>query len=221
MLNNNINGIATIKEQVYTIIKQKILEGIYKPGTRVLENKTSQELNISKSPIREALKELSGEGLVEILPNKGVFVKKLTQKDILEILDFRMLIEKYSIRQVIKQAPDYHLNELKLLYEKMKKVHNDNNQNEYAKVDAKFHDTIYKLSGNSLIYKMASNVFYLFQPFRVLSLNSEKRYNESLIEHKKIIDGIFSRDFPKAWAIAKRHLELANIEVINFLKKID
>jgi DNA-binding GntR family transcriptional regulator len=213
------NGITTKKEQVYTIIKNRILSGIYKHGNRILEDNIANELNVSKSPIREALKELSGEGFVVIVPNKGVFVKKLTKQDIIEILDFRTLIEKYSIKKIIENASDDSLNELSEIYEKMKKVHADNDTNKYARIDAQFHDTIYRLSGNMLMYKMAVNIFYLFQPFRVFSLNSKKRFEESLIEHKEIVDGLYSRNFQKTWAIAKTHLHLASIEVINFLER--
>lgn len=218
-MGENTNYLSTIKEQVYTIIKKNILDGIYKHGTRLLENKIAEELNVSKSPIREALKELSGEGLVEIIPNKGAFVKQLTKQDIMDILEFRIIIEKYSIRKTIEKASSNSLKKLESLYNKMEEAYLEKDVNKYALVDAQFHETIYVLSGNKLIHKVSSNIFYLFQPFCVLSLNSKKRFDSSIHEHKIVLDSILKRDFNRAWKTARKHLELANIEVIKSLNK--
>lgn len=189
-----------------------------KPGNRILENQIADKLNVSKSPIREALKELFGEGLLEIIPNKGVFVKKLTKQDIIDILEFRMIIEKYSIEKTIKRASIKSVKNLNDIIIEMEKAFKDNDTNKYALIDAKFHGTIYKLSRSKLLYKTASNISNLFQPFRVISLNSKKRFDESLTKHKNIINGLVERNFQKTWKIAKKHLELANIEVIKFLE---
>lgn len=213
-------GISTIKDQVYNVIKKDILDGIYKPGERILEDSIVKRLNVSKSPIREALKELSGEGLLEIIPNRGVFVRRLTKQDILNILDFRIIIEKYSIKKTIEIASNNCLNELEEIYKKMEEAYLENNVNKYALLDAQLHNTIYRLSGNNFVFKIASNVFYHLQPFRALSLYSKKRLDGSLIEHKNIISAILERNFSKAWKITKYHLKLASIEVIKHIDRL-
>ena len=104
--------LATIKEQVYEIIKDKILSGELKSGDWLQESKLAESLNVSRSPVREALKELVGEGLLENIPNKGVFVKTLSIKDIYNIFEFREVMEKYAImiiftikiRQIIRSS---------------------------------------------------------------------------------------------------------------------
>ena len=92
--------IKTIRNQVYQILKDDICEGRFAPGQWLQENELAERLCVSRSPIREALRQLASDGLVVEIPNKGVFVKEFTTRDIEEIFDLRVLLEDYAISKL-------------------------------------------------------------------------------------------------------------------------
>ena len=96
---SKIRRIITIKQQVYEILRDDICNGIYAPGQQIQEVELSKKLEISRSPIREALRQLVSEGLAVEYPNRGVFVKTYTAKDIEDVFDLRILLESYAIRR--------------------------------------------------------------------------------------------------------------------------
>ena len=94
---SQIRRITTIKQQVYEILRDDICSGVYAPGQQIQETELSKKLEISRSPIREALRQLVSEGLAVEYPNRGVFVKTYTPKDIEDVFDLRILLESYAI----------------------------------------------------------------------------------------------------------------------------
>ena len=95
--------VNTISHQIYSIIKKAIVSGEYAPGFWLQEVELSKELGVSRSPVREALKQLSADGLVKEIPNKGTFVREFTQKEIIEIYEIRELLESYAILNLPKE----------------------------------------------------------------------------------------------------------------------
>ena len=89
--------ITTMREQVYQILRDNICRGVYAPGTRLQELDIAESLDVSRSPVREALRQLAADGLLLEIPNKGVYVKEFTSKDIEEIFDLRVMLEAYAI----------------------------------------------------------------------------------------------------------------------------
>lgn len=216
----NSNRVSTIKEQVYNIIKSDILNGIIKSGEKLQEKDISKSLNVSRSPVREALKELVGEGLVENVPNKGTFVKKLEEKEIIDLFELRVILEQYAMRKTVEEASNEDLKELDEIYERLEGSHSKDDLNEYIKIDTELHNMFFRLSGNLTILNLVENITTLLQPFRVMSLFDRKRFNDSLIEHKNMIDGLKEKDYEKAWQYNSLHLRLAKEEVIRQIHKV-
>jgi DNA-binding GntR family transcriptional regulator len=96
--------IKNLKEQVYEILKSNILTGVYKPGEKIHELDLANELNVSRSPIREALKQLIGEGLLESIPHKSITVKKFSEKEILDIFEFRISQKSIPLKRPSKTS---------------------------------------------------------------------------------------------------------------------
>lgn len=215
----NNKPISTIKDQVYNIIKANILNGNLKPGERLQEKKIAEELNVSRSPVREAIKELIGEGLLESIPNKSITVKKLSKKDIIDIFEFRSIIEKYAIENAIKNITEETIKILDEILNELKESYNSNDVDKYIRADIKLHDTLIYLSENMVVYKAFINIFSIIQPFRIISLHSKKRFEESYLEHKGIIEGLKEKDSEKAWKYDSVHLQLAKEEILNYLLK--
>ena len=210
--------IRTIKEQVYEILKKNILDGIYKPGERIQELKVAKKLNVSRSPVREAIKELIGEGLLVSVPNKSITVKKLSAREINDIFDFRNITEKYAIEKTVKNIDKRITGKLNSIKNDFQELYNDNDLHKYCKVDSEFHNFLIESSGNTLLYQVVCNVMALIEQFRVISLSSQQRFEESLDEHVSIIDYILNKDEKSAWEVCQKHLDLARDEIITYLK---
>jgi DNA-binding GntR family transcriptional regulator len=216
---NRINQITTIKEQVYNVIKDNILNGHFKPGEKLQEKKIAEDLNVSRSPVREAIKELIGEGLLESIPNKSITVKKLSNKDIIDIFEFRSMIEKYSINKTISSLTEEKINRINELLKELEDTYNANDLHAYCQVDVNMHNEIIFMSENMVVYNAIKNIFSLMQPFRIISLHSKKRFEESFLEHKEILEGIKEKDFERAWKANSNHLKFAKEEILKYLLK--
>lgn len=220
-MENEAIKLPTIKEQVYKIIKDKIIAGEIKPGEWLQESKLARTLNVSRSPVREALKELVGEGLLENIPNKGVFVKILSKKDIYNIFEFREVMEKFAIERSVELASEEDFEALDKIFLRMKKKYDKNDVNEYCKIDTELHNRLFVMSRNELIFNLVKNVNPLLQPFRTISLSREGRFKESLDEHKGLIEGIKERNCEKACKHNSIHLKLARDVIMDYLDSLN
>ena len=212
---------STIKEQVYRMLKTSILNGTIKPGEWLQEKKLAEMYKVSRSPIREVLIRLVSEGLLETIPNKGVFVKKQTSDDIYKIFELREILEKYAIEKAIKMATEEDIKKLKEIYEKLEKCFYDCNIDEYEKLDNKLHEKIFTICDNEIVSNIYRNLHPQIKSFIILSLNDKLRYDQSIAEHKGLVEGIAERNFKKAWKHDSEHLKLARDTILGHLVKLE
>lgn len=213
--------IKTIRGQVYQILRDEICKGVYAPGFWLQETELSEHLGVSRSPIREALRQLVADGLVVEIPNKGVFVKKFTSRDIDEIFDMRLMLESYAIQNNRTHMTSARLESLFDILEQMEKTHAAGNLEEYTRYDELLHNRIVEIAENSLVKSTYDRVRSMNQQFRVLSLTSSKRFSESLVEHRQIIQSLAIGDTTTALQTNARHLELARISIKEHLETIN
>lgn len=198
--------VLTVKQQVYKIIKDDIRNGIYKPDQQINEVELSNRLNISRSPIRESLRQLVSDGLAVEYPNRGVFVKKFSKEEIENIYDFRVLIESYAIEQCSKNLNDKIIAQLNNFKENLTNLYKHNDLDNYIEEDEMLHHTIVDMCGNSILIDAYDRVNSMNKQFRVYSLIDRQRFDESLDEHIGIVDNILNGNYNEAIAINKVHL---------------
>lgn len=201
--------IRTIRGQVYHILRDEICCGKYVPGSRLQEMELSEHLGVSRSPVREALRQLVADGLLIEVPNKGVFVKEFTQRDIDEIFDMRLLLESHAILNSRKHMTSARLQKLFDILGMLETTYAAGNLEEYTKCDEKLHNHLVELSDNSLLIATYERVRSMNQQFRVFSLTSKIRFDNSLEEHRQIIHALATGDVETAQQTNARHLELA------------
>ena len=208
---------ATLKDQVYQLIKMRIIDQYYKPGQWLQENEVATQLNVSRSPVRAALKALVYDGLVIELPNKGVFVREFTPQDIRDIFDMRSMMESYAITCSPKTLRNTLVGTLKTLANQLVETHQNDDLKHYIKYDTQLHDTIIELGGNALLSSTYTQLRSMLQPFRVYSLLGKRRFDESVNEHCSIIRCICTGEIEKAIALNKEHLTLAQEAILRYL----
>ena len=206
--------IKTIRNQVYQILKDDICEGRFAPGQWLQENELAERLCVSRSPIREALRQLASDGLVVEIPNKGAFVKEFTARDIEEIFDLRVLLEDYAISKLQHHLTTADMQQLIDCLNEMERLHAQKNLRAYTDMDSKLHGLLIELCGNSLLESMYARIHSLNQQFRIYSLTSTQRFNESMEEHRDIVHCLLTNNADEARAINKRHLQLAKDKII-------
>lgn len=201
--------VNTISRQVYSIIKKSIVSGHYKPNHWLQEVELSKELGVSRSPIREALRQLSADGLVNEIPNKGTFVREFTEKEVLEVYEIRELLESYAIMHLPKELTKEQKDKMETYKEGFKKYYEENDLEEYIIVDSKFHRYIIECTDNSILMELYRRVRNMNMLFRIYSLSTKERFDESLDEHSGIVDNIIKGNYKDAAAINAKHLTSA------------
>ena len=204
-----VKHIKTIRDQVYQILRDEICAGKYAPGSWLQETELTEYLGVSRSPVREALRRLVADGLLMEIPNKGVFVKEFTCRDIDEIFDMRVMLESYAIRKSRSRMTSARLQKLFDILEELEHTHAAQELAVYTQSDEILHNRIVELSENSLVISTYDRVRSMNQQFRVLSLTSHRRFDESLEEHRQIVQSLAVGDVETACATNTRHLELA------------
>ena len=155
--------VSTIRGQVYELLKEGICAGEYQPGQWLLEGELAEQFSVSRSPVREALRRLAADGLVVEVPNKGVFVREFTPKDIEEIFDLRVMMESYAIDKIAEHLTEEMASQLYGCLEELKSAWNLRNLPAYIEADTQLHDLIIAFSGNSFLVIAYERVHIMIQ----------------------------------------------------------
>ena len=210
--------VTTIREQVYKILRDDICQGVYAPGTRLQEVDLAENLSVSRSPVREALRQLAADGLLLEIPNKGVYVKEFTVKDIEEIYDLRVMLESYGILHSTGHITSIRRERLLGFLADLESFLQKGDLESYTSIDEQLHSHIVHLGDNSLINDTYDRVRSMNQQFRILSLMDEQRFRESMDEHREIVLALVTGDPQRADDINRHHLELARAAILKRMK---
>lgn len=206
----------SLHSRVFNQIRNDILNGVYEPGESLIETKLSEELGVSRTPIREALRQLELEGLVQSVPNKGVTVKGISEQDIQDIYTIRMLIEGLAARWAAEKITPRELEELKEAVDLEEFYTKKHDYNHLLKFDTRFHDIIFRASKSMPLMHTLSTFHHYVQKARKASMSSPRRAEEVLDEHKAILQAIMEGDAEKAERLTTEHVRNASL---NLLKK--
>lgn len=205
---------VSLADQVFEHIERDILSGKYERGEIITESKLSAELGVSRTPIREALRRLEQEHLIEE-SGKGSIVIGISEKDLEDIFLIRKQLECLAASMAAKNHTDEQLAELKETLE-LQEFYVTKADTEHVKyMDNKFHRILYKLTGSTVFYDTLVPLHRKIQKYRRASLQSKSRATESVLEHRRVYEAIASRDGDLAAKTVLEHIENA----YNHIKK--
>ena len=208
----------TIKDQVVVELRKAILNGKLKPGQALVQDDIARELNVSRMPVREALKMLEGEGLVTTTSFKGSVVTKFSAQDIREIYQVRMLMEGYAAEQASLNRSDKQIAKFEELLATMNRLHSVKDYKEYQDVDYAFHHLIAESSGNRRLIKLIEINWRSFIPYIAHSIPG--RIEKSISEHTRIVEAIRARDAAEASRLCREQIETVYNEIVPYFKEI-
>ncbi len=192
---------------IYREIKRRITELVYKPGDKLSEARIAEELGCGRSPVRTAFSRLQSEGWIEISPSSGTFVRGLSQTEITEILEARILLESYLAGRAAKLISEEELAKLRRAFSVFGDRVTADRMDEYLELDLQFHLTIYKAASNKVLSDVLLNLIDKVRWIRRASVGYPARIQEALAEIRAILDALEARDQEAASATMRLHIE--------------
>jgi DNA-binding GntR family transcriptional regulator len=208
-----------LREVVFETLREAIINGTLRPGERLMEIQLAEELGVSRTPVREAIRKLELEGFVVMVPRKGAYVAGISLKDIADVFEVRASLEALAAGLAAERITGEELEELERILVRKAKIIEEENLSLFVESDSKFHDTLYQMSRNQRLIQSVSNLRDEIQRFRAVSLAYPGRMREALEEHRKIVEAIAERDVIQAQALAREHIENAENSLLEAVQR--
>lgn len=208
----------SLGSRVFHKIRKGILSGKYAANEELKEKNIGDELGVSRTPVREALRQLELEGLVSIIPNKGAYVVGLSKKDIRDIYEMRSLLEGLCAKWAAVNVTEEQLNELEENIFLSEFHASKQNWEQMVELDNRFHEILYLASGSKELKHILTDYHQYVQRVRKITLAEAKRVQESTEEHKVIVEALKKHDPEKAEEAATIHIRntVSNMDKIGW-----
>ena len=206
MINFTLQNHKPLREIVYEELKRQIMVGEIAPGARMMEVELAEEMGVSRTPVREAIRKLEKEGLVTIEPRRGAYASDISAKEMVDILEVRQDLEGMAAGIAAQKITEEGRAELERIAREYKESVDREDIEEIIKNDEAFHKYIVSLSDNKTLIKMVSQVQELVLRFRYIYYEDFSRFRNQPSEHQAIVDAISSGNANSARVNAEEHL---------------
>ena len=197
----------TLREKILETIRDAILSGHLKPGEKVTEPELAERFGTSRTPIREAFRQLESEGYLIVIPRRGAVVISFSEKDITEFYAIKGILEGYAARQACERLTDREIERLAVLNDRLRQVAEGGDVKQFLKVHDDFHELVIRASGNATLFDLITNLVKKFQRLRIASLSHPGRMDRSVTEHLKIIEAFRTRSAELAEKLVRENAE--------------
>ena len=197
----------TLREKILENIRDAIISGSLKAGSRVSEPELAERYGISRTPIREALRQLESEGYLTVIPRRGAVVSEFSQKDVEDFYAIKSILEGYAARQACSRLTDRELDKLQANNKRLHDLAEQNDIKTFFKVHNDFHEMFIKAADNERLRELITSVVTRFQRLRFMSLSLPGRMKISVQEHEKIIEAFRRRDAETAETLVRKNAE--------------
>lgn len=197
---------SSFSDKVYSAILELLINLRFKPGEKISEESVAALLGVSRTPVREALRRLAADGLVDIFPRRGVYAKEITARDILELYEIRMCLEIQAARQTIGAVPEDHINFVNNLIEECLSKEGVAFIEAEIRLDREIHRTINSFCGNDRLRSMLEKIDHLAKFMRVVHANKEEVVRDNFREHVNIWKALAGNNEPEMVRLLTEHL---------------
>lgn len=207
----------SLKDKIYDSLKEAITSmNIYADDAelRLDERRLSEQLSISRTPVREALARLEQEGLVEIVARRGVYIVRKTKAEIMEMLTVWAALESMAARLITQNASDEEIASLRTLLTSYSTGQIKDHIDEYSEDNINFHQAILRLGGNQLICDTAEHLFIHMKSIRTRTIAEDDRAKRSIVDHLEIVKALEARNTELAEELVREH-------TLNLAKHVD
>jgi DNA-binding GntR family transcriptional regulator len=196
-----------LHQEVATRLRQRIVEGLIAPGAKLNERELSELLQVSRTPLREAIKMLAAEGLVELLPNRGAVAASLSEQDVADTFEVIAGLEGQSGELAAQRITEAELSEIRALHYEMLAAFTRRDLSTYYRLNAQIHTLINAAARNPVLTQTWRNVNARLQALRFRSNFDEAKWQRAVKEHERMVELLAARD-----ADGLRHLLVTHLE---------
>lgn len=219
--NIDFNQNKPIREVVYENLRKTIISGVIPVGERIVEKECADRLNISRTPVREALARLEMEELVEYIPKVGVVVKRISVEDVIEVYKIRHSLEVLAAITAMENITGEEIDEIEKLLDFTEQKNKDGDVEEVIRLFGVFNSKIYEASRMKRLAGMISRLNEYLQRFRNISIAENERREKALTEHRIILNAIVEKDEKSIDDIIKKHLDYSLSIVLEEIENLE
>lgn len=202
-----LDSYQPLREVVCETLREAIRTGILQPGERLMEIQLAEELGVSRTPVREAIRKLELEGYVIMMPRRGTYVANLSIRDVNEVFEIRTTLDSLASGLAAERITDEELERLERLLVLIGEYIEQNDMDKIVETDMEFHDILYQASRNTRLVGIISNLREQLTRFRSTSMSYPGRLKETLEEHSRIVEAIADGNVELAQKAAEEHME--------------
>jgi len=184
----------TLRERILETIREAILNGQLKPGEKVAEPELAERFGISRTPIREAFRQLESEGYLTVIPRKGAVVTDLSEREVEEFYSIKSILEGYAARVAAEKMSTKDHERLEAINARLKQLADEGDVKSFFRVHDEFHELFIRAAGNDKLFDLIGQMLRKFNRLRMASLALPGRMDLSVQEHMKILDAFRRHD---------------------------
>jgi len=197
----------SLHDEIVTRVRDMIIEGTLAPGARIHEGQLGQALGVSRTPLREALKFLASEGLIELVASRGAVVRKFTPKDVRDMLDVLAVLESFAGRLACRHATADEIAEVRRLHDRMTERYQVRDRLEYFKLNQQIHSSFLRLSGNPALEAAHASIQSRLKRIRYIGNQEPQQWQDAMTEHQAMIRALETRDGEALARVVTRHMD--------------
>lgn len=214
-----LDSYKPLRELVCENIRQAIIDGTFSPGERLMEIQLADEMGVSRTPVREAIRKLELEGFVVMIPRRGTYVADISIKDITEIYEIRISLDILAAGLAAERITDEELEKLNSYLVEIGRYVPAMDIDKIVELDTAFHDILYKATRNERLVSVIGNLREQLTGIRGRSMSYPGRLVETMDEHRALVDSIASRDVERAQRAARVHIENAEQTLLRSIER--
>jgi DNA-binding GntR family transcriptional regulator len=199
----------SLHDEVVSRLRDMIIEGVLAPGTRIHEGQIGAQLGVSRTPLREALKALASEGLVDLVPSRGAVVHRFSSKDVEDMLTVLGTLEALAGRLACAHASDAQIGEMRRLHDEMMRFYERRDRLDYFKTNQSIHSAFIRLSGNSALVHVHDLLQARLKRIRFIGHEGPEKWAAAVAEHEDMIEALETRDGDRLASALTGHMSEA------------
>lgn len=212
-------AVTTLRKEVEARLRQAIVQGHFRPGDHVSDRVMCEMFQVSRPVVREAVRQLEAEGLLETLPHKGSFVRSMSVDEAERIYDVRGVLEALAARGFARNATDAQMQALAALFEKLKAAHKNPGSIDILDVKQRFYEQLLRGCGNEYVTRMLNQILNRSTLLRATSLSDPARLPKSIAELRILMKALRERDEEAAWKASLEHVRRAAAAALAVLRR--
>lgn len=195
-----------LREHVYKNIKNSVISGDFEPGRRLIEEKLAEEMETSRTPVREAIQKLEKEGLIYRLPRGGFAVKGVTEAELEEVFGLRSLLEGYAGFLATSRILPEEFKSLDQIISEEEECLKNLNAEDFIRLDGEFHDVLYRAAKNARLYALLNDLRDYMYRYRIIILRYQRKHHLAVEDHKEILAWMKAKNGKQVERLLRKHM---------------